>query len=104
RPVRCQAPDGSLKAEKRADALDRVEIPVGGDRVDGAAVRERLVDGEVEAVVAGLHLSPVERAATPLDRDAPAGWALRGLVVDAVLVEEQLDARVRGGLGGPGQA
>ena len=50
------------------------------DRPDRAAVRERLVHGEVEPVVAPLHLGPVERARPALDGEPPAGRALPGLV------------------------
>src|SRR4029078_2344463 len=42
--------------QERADAFDRLEVVAGAQRADGAAVRERLVDGEVEAVLALLEL------------------------------------------------
>ena len=46
----------ALVAKQRADALDGVELlPLARERANVAAVRERLVHGEVEAVVARLH-------------------------------------------------
>ena len=62
------------------------------------AVGKRLVDGEVETVLALLHLRPVERAGAALDPDAAAGRALPGLVVDALLEEQQVDTAVGGRL------
>ena len=64
------------------------------------AVGERLVHGEVETVFAPLHLRAVERAGAAFDPDAAAGRALPGLVVDALLEEEQVDTAVRGRLEG----
>src|SRR3954471_5496989 len=53
-----------------------------------------LVHGQVETVVSPLHLRPVERAGAAFDPDAAAGRALPGLVVDAFLEEQQIDAAV----------
>src|SRR6266540_3675767 len=69
-----------------------------GQRPDRAAVGKRLMDGEVEAVVSALELGAVERASAPRDREPPARVALPGLVLGALLVEQRLDAGVRGGL------
>src|SRR5213075_2960158 len=66
-------------------------------REHAAAVRERLVDGEIEAVVALLQLRPVERAGAAAGADAAALWALPGAAVGAVLEEQELDAAVRCG-------
>src|SRR3954470_18316595 len=71
---------------------------------DAAAVGERLVDGEVETVVALLHLRAVERTRAALGADPPAARALPGVPVDALLEQEQLHARVGGRLQGVGPA
>ena len=60
------------------------------------AVRERLVDGEVEAVRGLLELRPVERALGAVYRKATAGGAALGLVVGPLSEEQQLDPGVRG--------
>ena len=54
--------------------------------------------GQIEAVVVPLHLRAVERAGAAFDSDAAAGGTLPGLVVDAFLEEQQIDAAVGGGL------
>ena len=68
------------------------------ERQHRAAVGERLVHGQVEAVVALLHLRAVERAGAALEPDPAAGRALPRLVVGALLEEQQVDAAVGGGL------
>src|SRR5438132_1594710 len=64
-------------------------------RSHSAAVGERLVDGEVDAVAALLHRRPVERALPALRAEPPALRALPRGVVDTVLDEQELDAAVR---------
>src|SRR5918911_1508333 len=59
---------------------------------------EHLVHGEVEALVAPLHLGAVERAPAALDAHASARRALACRVLDAFLEDEALDPPVRGGL------
>src|SRR5262249_50460104 len=87
-----------LVAQQRADAFDRLEVEVVPQGKDGAAVGQRLVDGQVEAVVSGLHLRPVERARPAFSAHAPAARALPGRVIRALLEEQQLDPGVRGRL------
>src|SRR6185503_4573243 len=87
-----------LEAEQGPDALDGLEVLALPDREHRPAVRERLVHGQVETVVAVLHLRAVKRAGAAFDPDAAARRALPGLVVDALLEEEQVDAAVRGRL------
>src|SRR6266540_6849242 len=62
----------SLVAEQGADSLDRGEIVVVPDRPYRAPVRQRLVDGEIEARVDRLELRAVERAASGRHRGAAA--------------------------------
>ena len=66
-----------------------LEVLALADRPDRAAVRERLVHGEVEAVVALLHRRPVERAAPPSMPSAAAGRALPRRRGRALLEEQQ---------------
>ena len=66
--------------------------------MNGAAVRERPVDGEVDAVLAAHHRRAVERAAAVRRLGAAALRALVRRPVDAVLDEEQLDTSVGGSL------
>src|SRR5919108_993610 len=85
-------------AKERADAFDRLEVLAVLDRPPLPAVRERLVDGQVEPVLGDLHLRPVERALGLLGRDAPApGTTPRG-AARSLLEEENLDAPVGGRL------
>src|SRR5204862_671448 len=84
--------------QDRADAFDRVEVVPGAECADGAAVRERLVDGEVEAVLPLLELRSVERARPAFRRGAAAGRALPRRAVGALLDEQQLDTPVGGRL------
>src|SRR5436190_19042589 len=88
----------SLVSQERPDPLDGFQVVALAERPDGAAVGERLVDGEVEAVLALLHLGAVEWARPAFGAEAPARGALPGVPVAPVLKEEQLDAPVRGGL------
>src|SRR5215218_6534044 len=67
---------------------------------DRPAVGKRLTDREVEPVPALLHGRPVERAGAAAGVDAPAGGALPGGTLNAVLEEQQLDPPVRGGFEG----
>src|SRR5215831_2740114 len=85
-------------AQDRADALDRLEVLALLEGPDRAAVSQRLVQGEIEPVAALLHLRPVERAVPRLGGDPAASGALPGLVLRAVLEEEQLDPTVGGRL------
>ena len=71
---------------------------------DAPAVRERLVDREVETVVALLHLRSVERARSSLGADPPAARALPGRPLGSFLEEQQLDSPVGGRLEGVGPA
>src|ERR671918_1501472 len=87
-----------LVAEQCADSLDRVEVAALSDGADGAAVDERLVDGEVEALRARLHPGAVERAAAVVRARAAAARALEGVAIRPVLVQEDLNAAVGGGL------
>src|SRR5439155_13029685 len=80
------------------DSLDGVEVAVPADRPRGAAVRERPVQRQVEAVVAGLERRPVERALAVLGRGAGALRALPRPPAGALLEEEGLDASVGGAL------
>src|SRR5512132_470417 len=63
-----------------------------------AAVREHLVDGEVEPLVALLHLRAVERAAAAVDAHPAAGRADPRRVLDALVEEQALDPGIRSGL------
>src|SRR5918996_1905698 len=64
------------------------------DRADRPAVRERLVHGEVEALLPSLHPGAVERAVPVAQRGAPARGTLPGLVVGTLLEEQEIDAPV----------
>ena len=63
----------------------------------GAAVRERLVDGEVEAGVGRLQTRPVERAAALRHLSTATRRTTERRPVRAFLEEEQLDSRIRRG-------
>jgi hypothetical protein len=52
------------------------------------------MDGEVEAVAGRLHARPVERALPTADGDAAAAGAPKGVVVDSVPEQQQIDTRV----------
>src|SRR5919109_1368983 len=94
-----RARDGTPSvSQERADALDGLEVMVMAHGPDRPTVDERLVHGEVEAVVRPLHARAVERALAVLDGDSPAARTARGCVAGAFLEEEQVDAPVRGGL------
>src|SRR3954452_16122403 len=82
--------------QERADAFDRLEVVAGAEGADGAAVRERLVDGEVEAILPLLELRSVERACPAFRGGAPAGRALPRRAVCPFLDEQQLDAAIGG--------
>src|SRR5439155_12030350 len=89
-----------LEPQQSGDAADRLEIVPVADDVHGAAVRERLVQCEVETAVTALHRRPVERAAPVRHLRASARRALVGGLVGAVLDEQELDAAVRCGFEG----
>src|SRR4029450_883892 len=57
-----------------------------------------LVDGEVEPLVAPLHLRPVERAAAAVETSSTADGADPRGVLAALLEEQALDPGIRGGL------
>src|SRR5205823_2298684 len=83
-----------LITEQRPDALDGLEVVAAQHRPRRAAVRERLVDREVEPVLTRLELRAVERALAGLEREPAAGRAAPRAPVAAVLVEQQLDAPI----------
>src|SRR3954468_14096274 len=93
-----------LVAQQRADPFDGIEILVVPESKDAPAVRERLVDREVETVVTLLHLRSVERARSSLGADPPAARALPGRALGSFLEEQQLDSPVGGRLEGVGPA
>src|SRR6266550_437622 len=93
-----------LVTQKRADPLDGIEILVVPESKDAPAVRERLVDREVETVVTLLHLRSVERARSSLGADPAAARALPGRALGSFLEEQQLDSPVGGRLEGVGPA
>ena len=89
----------SSVAQERSDPLDRAELrPVPGERAHRAAVGERAMHGDVDAVLARLHPRRVERARAVLSLRAAARRALVRKPLDALLEEQQLDAAVRRGL------
>src|SRR4051794_40470013 len=101
--ARCCSPSGSsralvtrtlLVAEQGPDSLDGLEILVMTQRERAAAMREGLVHGQVEAVVALLHLRPVQRARAALGAHPPAARALPRRVLCPLLEEQQVDPRV----------
>ena len=68
------------------------------DHLDRPTVRQRLVDGEIEARVGSLERRSVERAAPVRRLRATACGADVGRPVGAVLHEQELDAAVGRGL------
>ena len=78
--------------------LSRYSSPSGAQRQDRAAVRERLVHGRIEPVVAVLRLRAVERALPAGSRQAATRGALPGLVLRVVLIQQHVDTRIRCGL------
>ena len=66
----------ALEAQQCADALGRAEVVVVPDDLDAAAVRERSVDRDVDAVLALVHRDPVQRALPDRRRRAAARRAL----------------------------
>jgi hypothetical protein len=87
-------PRDGLVPKKSADSLDRLEVLPVPDGPDAATMHEGLVDSEVEPVAGGLHAGAVQRARSAADGDATATRAPERLVVDSVLEEQQLDARI----------
>src|SRR5581483_304716 len=86
-----------LVAKQRADPL-RVAERAGADAHDRPAVRDRMTQREVGAVVALLELRAVQRAAASVGRRAAALRALPRAFLRALLHEEEIDARVRRGV------
>src|SRR5688500_1395663 len=78
-------------SQERADPLDGREILAVLHGPDGAAMRERLVDGEVEPVLGALHARPVDRALSVLDGDTAAARASRSRMVGPLLEEQDGD-------------
>ena len=64
------------------------------DHLDRPAVRQRLMDGEIEARLGGLERRSVERAAPFRRLCAPAFRADVGRAVGTFLHEQELDATV----------
>src|SRR5205085_12351746 len=71
-------------SQERSDPLDGIEVAAVLDDPDRAAVRERLVHGEVEAVRALLHPRAVERAGSAVRGHPPTCGALPGGTVGPV--------------------
>src|SRR5204863_295817 len=97
---RLEAGVRQLIAEQGPDPLDRIEVLVAAQRERAAAVGERPVDREVETIVAFLHLRPVERTRATVGPDPTATRALPRRPFGPLLEEQQIDARVGGGLEG----
>src|SRR5919108_4508531 len=76
--------------EQSPDPLVRREILPVAHRPDRPAVRERLVDGEIETAFVRLETRPVERALPVGCIDAAARGTLKGLPVGPVLEEKHL--------------
>src|ERR1044071_5912107 len=85
----------ALEAQQRADPADGLEIAAMRRGEDAATVCERLVDREVEPLRVMVELGAVERTLATLELKPSAGRAAPGVVLGALLVEEQLDAPIR---------
>ena len=62
--------------------------------VDRPAVRQRLVDGEIQTGVSRLHRRSVERTAPVLSLRPPTGRAHVGGSIGSILHEQELDSAV----------
>src|SRR6266542_3224987 len=86
-------------AQEGGDPLDRLEI-LHAQRARLPAVPEGLMDGEVEPVLLLFHAGPIERTVAAVDRGTPTLRTPPRGPLRPVLVEQHLDAPVRGRLQG----